>query len=327
MNAVVVCPECERKLKVPESVAGKAIRCPACKTLIPAAKGASAKETDKTNPKSVEREGVTASSRRPSAASPARRRPTEDDDGSDERPSVVKKRKRKKSSTGLIVGLIAVGGAFVLALVVGGVALLVHAVRNRTIPDAEWQSFAPANSGCTLLMPGTPVAKSTMVNGAAVDEYQVLRQGEKICFSLGFGTVQTNVLQANAVNMVMNAARDGVRNGLNGNQVREREFQFHSIPAREFEILAPDGSRAVVRLYLARFGNVHRIYMVSAGGFGVRANQADVVRFQDSFQLDNSATAPNVGGNPGAQPAQPPGGNPLAPNQFQPQPRRRPNRP
>ena len=37
MSALVVCPDCKRKLKVPDTAVGKTIRCPACKAVIPSA--------------------------------------------------------------------------------------------------------------------------------------------------------------------------------------------------------------------------------------------------------------------------------------------------
>jgi hypothetical protein len=326
MNALVVCPECKRKLKVPESAAGKAIRCPSCKAIIPASKKTSTLGTVQAASKPVESEAVTAAPARPPAAASPRKPAREPEEFTDDKPHGTAKPIRKGASTGLIVGLI-VGGVVLLLGLIGGVGLLVYIVRNRTIPDAEWQSFAPPNSGCTILMPGTPVSKSRPINGVAVDEYEVLRLSEKISFSIGFSTIHANTLRADAVNTVMNAARDGAIQAVNGTKVQEREFQFRTVPAREFEMRASDGSRAIVRIYLAHLNGLHRLYAISAGGFGVRPDQGDVVRFLDSFQLDNSATAPKLDNGAPANQAplvNPPQPNPLRPNPPRPKPTPRP---
>src|SRR5579871_6539599 len=114
MSALLVCPECNRKLKIPDSAVGKSVRCPGCQALIPAAKQSTA-----------EREAVTANPAPPPAVVPVRKRPSLGDESADDPALGVRKPVRRRSSLGLILGLVIGGGVLFLCVIGGGVAALV----------------------------------------------------------------------------------------------------------------------------------------------------------------------------------------------------------
>lgn len=312
MNALVVCPECNRKLKVPESAAGKAIRCPGCKTVIPAKKGMPPEKTKATNPQSPPREAVATAPTRPSAEIPTRTRPPIVEEGTEEEPS-PRKKTRKGSSTGWIVGLIVGGAVLFLGLVGGGIGLIVYFVLNKTIPDAEWQSFSPPNGGCTILMPGTPVPQTMNMLGIPLTQYQVERKKENAVFELAIFDLPPQLLRPNVLQDIVNGSRNAVVAQTNGTVKSETSITLGNMEGREYQIQKERGT-LITRTYLTKIGNTHRVYIVVAGGDFIKPNNGDAARFFDSFQVTSPATPPNLGGNPVAQGPQPPVINPPTVN-------------
>lgn len=332
MSPFVICSSCQRKLKVPETAVGKAIRCPTCKAAIPIAEGARTEGPEQSTSAPLEREGVTIAPGNPSLAIPLRQREREREEFADGEPRQTNKRMRKGVSSGLILGLVGGGVLLTLALFGGGVGMLVYFALNRSIPEADWQSFSPPGSGCTLLMPGTPVAKPSTINGVALDKYMVERKRERIVFGFAFLTLGANPLKANIQEGMFDAGRDELLRRMNGTLASERAITLGDVPGREIEVLASDGSRLVSRLYLARVGGANRFYEISAGGYAVSRDKGDVVRYFDSLRMDASATPPTTLGGPVAQGPQPPvfirpRPNPAPPGRPKPRPKQRPNPP
>jgi DNA-directed RNA polymerase subunit RPC12/RpoP len=220
MSSSVVCPDCKRKLKVPETMRDKAFRCPACKAVIsPLSKSrstASDPESDEPDAPSPSRAMKTASSSR-SASVPSRIRPPRDEEPVDDlevvdeepiRAKSSRKRRptRKKSSTGLIVGLMMGGAALLIVLALGG-GLVWILLRIKTIPESEWQVFAPPNSGCTVLMPGTPESKTLNILGITMTQYEVNRKKEDAYFGVATFDVPPQSLRPNLLEDVAKGAR------------------------------------------------------------------------------------------------------------------------
>src|SRR5262249_43127819 len=119
MSSLIICPHCNRKLKVPETMAGKTCRCPTCKSLLPAAD----EPGDPAPSGAVKATPAPRSAAVPSRSRPPRdEKPEEDIEPEEEEPIREKRPRkkrpiRKKSSTGPIIGLVA--GGVLLLLVLG----------------------------------------------------------------------------------------------------------------------------------------------------------------------------------------------------------------
>jgi hypothetical protein len=292
VSAVVLCPECRRKLKAPETIGRKSFRCPGCKTIISAASLACLLEADPENE--------------------SMRKGSPD---------------RKKSSTGLIIGL-AAGCTVLMLLVLGaGGGVLWYFLRTKTIPASAWQSFSPPNSGCTILMPGKPFTQSLNLMGIVAKNYQVERKQENAVFSVLIFDLPPPFHQPNILEALANSARNGSMAQIEpGSEVtNETPISLGNIPGREYQIKTPTRGMFIERIYLAKIGNTHRVYVVRTGGYYIQPNTGDAARFFDSFQLDAGATPPSFDGGaekgkekplPGIHPpqrnrqAQPPGPNP-----------------
>ncbi len=267
------------------------------------------------------------------AAVPSRRRPPQDEEVEEdiglekesptrEKPLRKKRPKRKKASAGLIIGLVAGGVVlFLLVLGVGGGALW-YFLRNKTIPQSEWQTFSPPNSGCTVLMPGTPTPQTLNILGISAKTYQVERKKEDAFFALTIFDISPPFLRPSLLEDVAKSSRDGAKSRMDavepGSSVTsESAISLGNLPGREYQITPPPTKRGtfITRLYLAKIGNTHRIFLVMAGGSIIQPNKGDAARFFDSFKIDDAATPPTFDGaakEGGAKP--PPQANPPRPN-------------
>jgi hypothetical protein len=313
MSAILVCPECKRKLRIPETVAGKSVRCPACKTLIPPALQAPAEAITEQKPAApvVLEEAAPARPR-------SRPRLEADEDQDDGAPSRTKQVK-KRSSTGMILGLVLAGGCLGMMCVGGGVAALVYFAFNKTIPDSDWQTFTPPNGGCTVLMPGTPVAQSLPVPGLTITQYMVERKNINTAFAVAFCDVPPQNVRPSLLRDVANSSRDGILAKMSGGKViSEAEISLGNMPGREYQIQPTTRGTFIGRVYLAKIGGTHRLYLLIAGGDTIQPGTGYAVRFFDSFQVTAPTTAPNLGGGAVVRREQPPANNPPQPGPNQP---------
>ncbi len=187
MSIHVTCPDCQRKLKVPETAVGKTIRCPACKVRIPPVSESRSAVSDLENDEPATRSPSRAVKTTPSPQTPfaPSRGPAspELDIESAEKPLREKSSRRdrsirKKSSIGLIIALAAVGGVLLLLLFGAGGGLLWYFVRasrdkadaGKAIADTEWQIFMPPDCACSVLMPGTPQSQPMTTMGVKINK-------------------------------------------------------------------------------------------------------------------------------------------------------------
>lgn len=137
MSQTVMCPECSRKLKVPDPVLGRGVRCPSCKTTFTA--NAALKEPPPTP-------AVTAapSKARPPALKAARR-----DDKHDVEDDTPQRRRRraalkKRSKARLRIAVAVGGGGLLLVAIIVGIGWLVSRSSSR---QAEPVVHAPPRDG------------------------------------------------------------------------------------------------------------------------------------------------------------------------------------
>jgi hypothetical protein len=334
VGSFIFCPKCKRKLKVPETMAGKSFRCPACKNVI-----STLSEPDTPPPSCAVKTALSS----PTAPVPSRSRLPQDEEREEiieptdeapvrERPR-KKRPKRKKSSTGLIIGL-AVGGAVLLLLLLGtGGVLLVQFLRNRTDSATEWQTFTPPGDDCAILLPGMPVPQTQTMLDFRGTQFTVERKNGKEAFGIAIFDVPPRLLRPNFSEELANVYCKGVLDGMGGGQdTRNTPIALGDVPGREFQgkLTARRGT-LIGRVYLAKVGKMHRAYLLAVFGEAIQPNTGDVVRFLDSFRFTAPAAAPDFSGAAAAEGMQPPPAfnpppaNPW-PNPPQPNPGFRPPR-
>jgi hypothetical protein len=310
MSSVLVCPKCKRKLKVSDTTSGKAIRCPACKATIPAAAPHLAPEDGVERAASARDEITTGP-----ANQPAGRKRVAVDRGEDGRlgddlpvgPSPI----RKRSWTGLILGLV-LGGGFLVLVLVGCTGLIVYLTvfrgRDGTIPNSEWQTFAPANGGFTVLMPGAPVNNTEVIKELLINKYEVIRNKDNMVFEVGYADLGPKALPPGALEAIVHAQRGAVARKINGEVTGESPASLGAIRGHELRFVGHDGGILITRTYLGWVGGGHRVFTLVVRGSSITPGKGDTARFLDSFQLDSSVLPPSLPAGPMAQGPQPPVG-------------------
>lgn len=314
MSSFISCPECKRKLKVPESMVGKAFRCPACKAIIES-------ESEEDTPPPSRAVKTTPAPRSavalPRSRPPRNEEPEDDFDPEEEEPVREKPRRkkrpiRKQPSSGLIIGLV-VGGAVLLLLVLGGGGgLLWYFLRHKGIAEADWQTFAPTGRDCSVLMPGQPQPQTIHMLGIDVTQYTVLRKNGSEAFAVAFYDIPQNLLRPSLLEEMAKGSRDGAMNNMGGGKAtNETPISLGNVPGREYQIKPVIGRGTLIgRIYLAKIGKIHRAYLLMVGGDSIQPNTGDAARFLESFQITGPAEAPDLGGAAAGGRLQPPAMNP-----------------
>lgn len=317
MSAVLVCPDCGQRLRVPETATGKAFRCPSCTAVIPASSEPEVPSSRAVKSALSSRTAPPVSRRR----APREGEPEDDFEPAEESISERSSRKRrargKKSSTGLILGLAAAVVVVVLVVLGGGATAIWLVLHNRGKPiaEAEWQTFSPPNSDCSVLMPGIPQPQPLTVLGITINKYLLTRTKEKAFFAVAYANLGPDPLQPNALDVMANAERDHLLRTLKCTVAGETATQLGALPGRELQIATQPRGTYIERMYLAKIGGIHRLYLVVVGGDNLTATHADVARFFDSFKIDGSAIPPTYLGA-----AMPVGLNPNPPALVNPPP-------
>ena len=213
---------------------------------------------------------------------------------------------RQSSSKGLITGLVLGVVGLILLLGVGCIGLIVYltpasgriAASSRIGSESEWQTFAPANGGFSVLMPGLPDNQSQSMNGVFVSRYEVLHAGSGSMFSVTFLDLNPNALRPNSLEVLTNARRDSLADKSKGRVTAETPITLGGVAGREFQIFAPDAGLLIARVYLVKIGGGHRLYELVAAGPSIVPGQSVAACFFDSFRLDATASPPNLPPDP-----------------------------
>jgi WD40 repeat protein len=340
MAIVILCPSCERKLRIPEEALGKKVKCPGCSsTFVAEAKSAASpaeeepvEEIREVEPPADKRHALRE---RPGAAvpilQPIRDWGDEDDDEDESRSRrpTAESRPKKKSRVGLLVGLL-IGGLLLLLLAGGGaIAGIIYWRLNKSIDASAWKDFSPPDSRCHVLMPGTPQNTPIAENFMAVPAAQAVQprkyvldllQSERI----GFLLIHMNIPDGADSQRVFQTAYAGERDRAaityNGKLVSDIDIRLGEFAGKEFQVRASDGGMAIMRMYLVQ-GSPSRVYMISAYGARARPDSPDVVKFFNSFRIDPSPPAENPNPNPIPNPIPNPNPNPNPEPNPPPQPK------
>jgi hypothetical protein len=124
MPELIQCPECGRKLKVPETLQGKSVKCPGCQAVFTATFGAGEDAEEEEIPTAKRRAPEPEEEDEEEARPRKKRREVadEDDDDDDDEEERRPRRRRGRPSRGVALGM--VGGPGVALMVVGILGLV-----------------------------------------------------------------------------------------------------------------------------------------------------------------------------------------------------------
>lgn len=147
--------------------------------------------------------------------------------------------------------------------------------------DKDWVKVAPEGGKCEILFPAKPTEK------AQKDSTQVIleRENGKVALMLQYNELpkQIDVGSADAVKVVLNGGRDGLKNAFKGSKiVSEKDFKFaDKYPARDIDMEVPQLGIYRVRFILTG----PKFYQVTVLGPKDYMAGAESKKFWESFKL------------------------------------------
>ncbi|HEY7422842.1 MAG TPA: hypothetical protein VH682_01150, partial [Gemmataceae bacterium] len=166
----------------------------------------------------------------------------------------------------------------------------------------------------TILIPGTPVQHTRTIGAITTTHYQVERKKESATFEVAFFDLPAPFLPPTILDDMAKGARANALPLLKSTVSSHSSIFLGDLPGREDQFKLPTRGTFITRIYLAKVGNTHRVYMVMAGGQSIQPNKDDAARFFDSFKLTAPATPPTFAGAAGEGGPQPPVVNPPPAN-------------
>jgi serine/threonine protein kinase len=149
----------------------------------------------------------------------------------------------------------------------------------------DWQRFAPPESPCSVLMPGTPKYErqitKTVQGDVATDTYSLQCGGQQ--FALSYMDLAGVVPQGKQIEAALNGARNGLLQNLAGAKlVGEMNLSLDGYPGREWELETANGVDLLkVRGFLVK----QRLYILMGETLRARAAASDLEKFLTSLQL------------------------------------------
>jgi hypothetical protein len=282
------CSGCSKEFRLADDLVGKKVRCPQCQavTVVPEDEADEPGTPDRIRPESV----AASPTRDAEPAESAWKRPSQKSETNPDRPR-RKLRKRPPSSTkALVIGLSVVAVIFVMAVVGGAAYYFVSKIVSTPTSTQAWQEFSTPNGNYKVSMPGTPTENNDVLQGANGKKFVLLRVREKQSFTVCHIELPGVTATPGNLNMLQVAERDHLLQLTKGKLQHEKGFELQGVPGKEFQIVAPDGSTIIERLFLISDKNGSRCYMLAAGGSG---SDPAIKTFLDSFRfIDVRGVAP-----------------------------------
>jgi HEAT repeat protein len=190
-----------------------------------------------------------------------------------------------------------------VALAVGGVAFGVAFFAARglvsglfgggsSIPDADWQEFAPPGEKFRVLLPGTSKKEVKTVGTTTLEVHIVDRDRGRVSFSVLFG----HLSDADLHNISWEGRFQMSMKGMLGAEpdsklISEKALTLDGNPGREFVIEVGKKGTALSRIYGIRQGRRNLFLTVGAAGPGFGPETPAVVKFFDSLRLEKESPA------------------------------------
>lgn len=166
-----------------------------------------------------------------------------------------------------------------------GRGLVLAGIFAVTVYGAEWASYQPGNSACFIRLPANPEYQTQIVDAMVTHIYVAKDTARTPAFvyTISFGDYpKEKFLDKDSPKKILDADRDGFVKAVNGKVLSEKAITKDTFPGRAVVISGEDGkARYVLREFLVD----NRIFHLAACVPAASAEDADVARFFDSFQV------------------------------------------
>jgi predicted Zn finger-like uncharacterized protein len=295
MFVSVQCPNCAARINVPEQRLGRTIRCPRCLGDVPTEADEPAEELEpvEEEPEPLPRRKLVE-------------RPERSTDSLDRPRKRKKKKKRSEAEEAARRWLIwvAVGGG---GLGIGLVALLIWGLNSAfrsepppTIPAERWQPLEIPNR-IKVLLPGFAARQQGPAAGGIQSVMYLCQADKDNVFGVGYSEgALPDAIRNMQLEAILNDSCEGalhnIRQMAGGKGVHELSRESVSIGPHKgkelvIEIQAREGATMIMRTFYHEASG--RRYIAMCGGKNYEADQPNVKKFFESFQiLDNGLPDP-----------------------------------
>ena len=162
-------------------------------------------------------------------------------------------------------------------------AMAAHARAN------DWKKFTSEKGTFSVLLPGTPEESVQRNPKIGNENHSFFVRIDHKSLGVAYSDFADEEVTASKIDALLDNARDDGAETTNGTVREEKKIDLDGHPGREVLIDTPRGYTYRVRFYLVK----NRLYDVVALAKKGKENDADVVKFFDSFQpIDKVADRP-----------------------------------
>jgi hypothetical protein len=148
----------------------------------------------------------------------------------------------------------------------------------------EFKQYRSNEGRFSISLPGKPGRELRHVNTyfGTLEFIMYQASSDKIGFIVGYVDYPQKMFEDTDIEKMLDSARDGAVQNVNGKVKDEKVLDFHGNPGRELEIKLPN--KATVRLRIILIGN--RLYQTMAVSKSKSALNKNCQKFFDSFKVD-----------------------------------------
>jgi hypothetical protein len=153
-----------------------------------------------------------------------------------------------------------------------------------TCGRAEWAEVRPKGAGFSIQMPATPAEKTQAVqtaDGPVALRMYVLEYGD-FSYMVSISEISEEVLARRTREQMLDGARDGVAESIQGEVLDESAFSLGDYPGRDVALRDSTAELALRIRILLVGGRLYQFGVVTPRG---DRSSASITRFLDSFAL------------------------------------------
>jgi WD40 repeat protein len=271
---VLACAGCDRKMRLDDDLAGKKVRCPACKatTVVPAAGAELAAAPADPPPAAVQQPPAEPPVRHPPEPREDRERERERPRREDRQRPAAKPRSRAPLVIGCLAGLV--------VLLAAGVVVCYFVFLRGPWPG-DWQEFSPDGAGYAVKMPGAPVEKTDPTSKVAGRKFVLQRDRDKQLFTVAHLDAPLPATPGSLTTLYL-AERDHFVKSSGARVVGQGRVETGGVEGQEFRAETPDGLVLTERVFLVKRDGGSRCYVVAVL---CKSGDPAAVTFLDSFRI------------------------------------------
>jgi len=164
------------------------------------------------------------------------------------------------------------------------IVFLIIQIFSSTDKLPPFKEFRSTEGRFTVLMPGKPKRERQNADTAVgkVETIMFTAGPRKAVCIVAYSDYPEALISRAVPDKVLDGARDGAVNNINGKLISEKNISFHGLPARDLQIEIPNKAFVNARLILKS----PRFYQLMFIAPTNKSHEQDITKFFDSFKID-----------------------------------------